>query len=121
MINFLLVAFGGFIGSGMRYLFNQISIFKNISFPIATLIINFVGSFLIGIISSILPGSKFNLFFRVGVCGGFTTFSTFSLETFDMIESGEISFAMLYSLISVLLCFMGVFLGKSISKIFLHA
>ena len=121
MINFLLVAFGGFIGAGMRYLCSQISIFKSISFPIATLIINFVGSFLIGIISSISPGSKFNLFFRVGVCGGFTTFSTFSLETFDMIESGKIPLAIIYSSSSVLLCLIGVLLGKSISKIFLHA
>ncbi len=119
MINFLLVGLGGFLGSSLRYLCGQIFICGNAEFPISTLLINFVGSFLIGIISSVFSDSKINLFFRMGVCGGFTTFSTFSLETFNMIESGKIFIAILYSSISVLLCLLGVFLGKLISKIFL--
>lgn len=119
MINFLLVGIGGFIGSCIRYLFVQIPVWGNIEFPVSTLLINFIGSFLIGIISFMSPSSPLNLFFKFGICGGFTTFSTFSLETFNMIESGKIFPAVSYSLASLVLCLIGVFLGKLVSRILL--
>ena len=112
MVNFLLVGFGGFIGSVARYLFSQIPIFEGLAFPVSTLIVNFIGSIIIGMISSLAPGFKFNLFFKIGLCGGLTTFSAFSLETFSMIESGKILLAVVYCFVSVALSLAGVFLGS---------
>ena len=117
MINCLWVGIGGFIGSCLRYLFGQIPVFENLNFPLSTLLINFIGAFLIGLISQTSTNFNFNLFFKVGLCGGFTTFSTFSLETFTMIESGKMFLAIIYSLASVLLCLAGILVGKLVAKL----
>ena len=118
MINLLLVGLGGFIGSVARYLFGQIPVFQSLAFPVSTLIINFVGSLLIGMISSLTPDFRLNLFFKIGLCGGFTTFSTFSLEIFNMIESGKIFPAGIYCFLSIALSLIGVFLGFKMLTIF---
>lgn len=118
MINCFYVGIGGFLGSCLRYLFSQI--YTTVNFPFSTLLINFLGAFIIGIISSTIPtNSKLSMFFKIGFCGGFTTFSTFSLETFNFLESGKIFLSLLYSLASILLCLFGVLLGKLIAKLFL--
>ena len=122
MTDFLLVGFGGFLGSVARYLFGQFFDFKNIAFPISTLIINFIGSLIIGIVGFSVPNfTKPTLFLKVGLCGGFTTFSTFSLETFNMLKSGKTILALLYSFLSIALCLIGVLLGKLISKTFYNS
>ena len=118
MINFLIVGFGGFIGSVARYFFGYIPVFANLAFPVSTLLVNFIGSFLIGIINSSAIDFKLNLFFKIGFCGGLTTFSTFSLEVINMIETGKVFLAVVYCFTSILISVFGAFLGSKIILIF---
>ena len=93
--NVLLVGAGSFIGGAARYLVSLA--LKNASkgFPWATLLVNLAGCFLIGLLwgmfsKSATEGSNWALFLMVGLCGGFTTFSTFSKEALMMLQSGNI-------------------------------
>ena len=93
--NVLLVGAGSFIGGAARYLVSLT--LKNASkgFPWATLLVNLVGCFLIGLLwgmfsKSATEGSNWALLLTVGLCGGFTTFSTFSKEALMMLQSGNI-------------------------------
>ena len=121
MINFLYVGMGGFIGSGMRYICSQLPLGRELTFPLATLLINFTGAFLIAIFSTVATEQKTSSFFKVGLCGGFTTFSTFTLETFNMIEAGKFGTAFFYSAASVILCLAGFCLGKIFTRTFIPA
>lgn len=118
MTSILIVGLGGFIGTVFRYLLGLIPV--QIDFPIVTLIINFTGAFLIGAVYSFSENSNVNpkltLFFKTGICGGFTTFSTFSLETFNLIENKKFLTAGIYSVSSVILCLLGVWLGSLTAK-----
>lgn len=102
--NILIVGLGGAIGSIARFL--MYLIFPNNSFPANTLIINIGGSFIIGILYALsirqnaLPETSL-LFLATGICGGFTTFSTFSLENIQLLQTGKIATALLYSFISL--------------------
>jgi CrcB protein len=88
-----------------------------------TLVINLVGSFAIGLIAG-LAGTRSSLsphtvlFLQTGLCGGFTTFSTFSLETVRLINTGRIAVAGSYAVLSVLLCLCGTWLGLTIARQF---
>jgi CrcB protein len=106
-MNIILIGIGGFIGSVMRYLIGLC--FANS--VITTLIINVFGSFAIGIFFHANIDLKIKQFLMIGICGGFTTFSSFSLQAYQMILSGNISNAILYSLISVFLCIIAIYLG----------
>lgn len=111
----LCVAFGGAIGSVLRYLISLIDFKSATAFPYATLIVNVIGSFLIGLIVAfavvkIDANPNLILFLKVGICGGFTTFSTFALESTQMIQSGKIWLAILYILLSIVLS-MGAIVG----------
>ena len=110
----ILIGIGGFIGSIMRYLIGLC--FTNS--VIATLIINIIGSFIIGIFFNANIDLRIKQFMMIGVCGGFTTFSSFSLQTYQMILSGEIFNAILYSFASVFLCIIGVYLGFKFYTLF---
>jgi len=87
-----------------------------------TLLINFLGSVAIGAIvetSELAAGALSReavLFLKVGLCGGFTTFSTFSLETLELIEGGQYAIAGAYALVSVVLCVAGVLVGKVLAR-----
>ena len=87
-----------------------------------TLLINFLGSVAIGAIveaSELAAGAlprEAVLFLKVGLCGGFTTFSTFSLETLELIEGGQYAIAGAYALASVVLCVAGVLAGKMLTR-----
>ena len=125
MLKCLFVGLGGFVGAVCRYLVGTAFSALTLTFPLATLLINFVGAVIIGIItefsSKIVPiNSNLLLFLTVGVCGGFTTFSTFSLETVNLFEKGKISLGVMYVFASIILCLIGVFLGKSIIRAFAH-
>ena len=115
MDKFLWVGLGGAIGSIFRYTLSLLPIKS--SFPILTLITNLLGAFIIGVVVGLFEkqylSSQIHLFLKTGLCG-FTTFSTFSLETLTLLENGMIFMAIIYALISVVGCIMGVYLGKMI-------
>lgn len=107
MLNVFVVGAGGFLGAVARYLIGLITISETFLFPIKTFLINVIGCILIGLItiavSKNIPFSpQLVLFMKVGVCGGFTTFSTFALETTALLRDGHIMIAFLYILLSVL-------------------
>ncbi|MDX9905887.1 MAG: fluoride efflux transporter CrcB [Bacteroidales bacterium] len=119
---FLITGAGGFLGSGLRYLVQRlVAIYLPVSFPFATLFINIFGSLLIGMIyaagdKSNILGPELRIFLAIGVCGGFTTFSTFSLDTFNLIKDGAYLYVSLYILASVILSISATFGGIWIVK-----
>jgi CrcB protein len=117
MILFL-IAVGGAAGSLLRYLVGgSIQRFSTTGFPVGTLFVNIVGCFLIGVFVRFLLHTQTSPEMRallvVGFCGGFTTFSTFSIETVGLIEGGEYARAATYIAGSVLLCLMATFAGMA--------
>lgn len=116
MDKFLWIGLGGAIGSIFRYTLSLLPIKS--SFPILTLITNLLGAFIIGVVVGLFEkqylSSQIHLFLKTGLCGGFTTFSTFSLETLTLLENDMIFIAIVYALISVVGCIVGVYLGKMI-------
>lgn len=108
MLNILAVGAGGFLGSVFRYLISLIPVSEATVFPIKTFIINIIGCIAIGVIAvsvsrNVEMGPQMLLFMKVGLCGGFTTFSTFALETADLMKAGHMGAALLYVLLSVLI------------------
>jgi fluoride exporter len=100
----LIVSAGGGLGAALRYLLYQLV--KNEPFPYGTLLINIAGSFAIGMILAFslrMGGLQENLrlFLATGICGGFTTFSAFSLENMQLLQAGRYNAAFLYILLSV--------------------
>lgn len=118
----LLAGAGGFFGTSCRYLVNRL--FLNVwkaSFPLATFTINIVGCFLFGLLFGILGKNgvippKINALLIVGFCGGFTTFSTFSYESFNLFTNGEALSSCLYMAASVVCGFFAVWLGMAITS-----
>lgn len=113
------VALGGAIGAVLRYMISLIPVKSD--FPILTLATNFIGAIAIGIVVELLD-EKENLpswispFFKTGVCGGFTTFSTFSLEASLLFQGQRYFLFILYSLLSFVLCLIGIFVGRFVVK-----
>lgn len=106
-MNGLMVAIGGGMGALARYGLSLLPISKQ--FPVATFLTNLLGAFLIGLIAAQagrLP-PKSVLLLKTGVCGGFTTFSTFSLETVTLLQNGRYELGMLYALLSLGCCLIG--------------
>lgn len=127
IIECFIVGMGGFVGSILRYLIGFININETTTFPINTFIINLLGTILISLIAFYITNyAKGNidasslkyliLFLKVGVCGGFTTFSTFALETGGLIKAGNIEVAFIYVLLSVIMGVTVIFLPDLILK-----
>lgn len=119
MANIIAVGLGGGIGAIFRYLISLIPI-KN-TIPLLTLLTNFMGALLIGVLTGlVLNGHNISdkkmLFWKTGICGGFTTFSTFSLETVKLFQDGKAAYGLIYIILSVVLCIIGVIIGEYISK-----
>ena len=119
MEGMLFVGLGGFFGASLRYLLGKAASSQSV-IPAATLAINIFGSFMIGVLSlfSERPGLSRHsviLMLQAGFCGGFTTFSTFSLETFALISQGKMGHAALYAVLSVLCCLFSVAAGRTLA------
>tara|TARA_B100001971_G_scaffold78694_1_gene72507 strand:- start:102 stop:476 length:375 start_codon:yes stop_codon:yes gene_type:complete len=124
LINLIYVASGGAVGAVLRYLTSNFYKFYFPNFPIGTLFINFIGSFLIGILASNLEsrGTSYifiKYFLIIGILGSFTTFSTFSLETIQLVNDKKLFLSLVYILLSISLCIFGAFFGFNINKIWL--
>jgi len=113
----LLVGLGGFAGSVARYYVSRLTIYHYFfGIPLGTLSVNVLGSFILGLMigiseKSALITADLRLLLMVGLCGGFTTFSTFSGENLTLMQNGQFFAVMLYTSLSVLLGFAAVYLG----------
>ncbi|MGN0320222.1 MAG: fluoride efflux transporter CrcB [Lachnospira sp.] len=116
MFNCIIVGLGGFIGAVLRYLIGKLSIGMENGFPVKTLLINVAGAFVIGIVAALAAKNSLNprlvLFLKVGICGGFTTFSSFALETDQLLAKGQVVTAVMYVTLSVVLGVMAVYLAQ---------
>ncbi len=109
--NFLLVGLGGALGSMLRYGMNLLGAYFSFTALIPTFLVNCVGSFLIGFFASFVNKDSVLLFCTVGLCGGFTTFSTFSSQSMNLIQSGKIVNAFVYIILTLLVCVFGSWTG----------
>lgn len=116
MKNILLVFLGGGLGSSLRYLISKSLNQLETSIALGTFTVNILGSLLIGIIMGFAlkndtPSSTLTLLVAIGFCGGFTTFSAFALENYQLLKTGDITNFIVYSLGSVALGIIAVFIG----------
>ncbi len=123
MLNYIWIMAGGAIGTAARFwasgfVAQRIGEF----FPFGTLVVNVTGCFLVGFFAAItdplgpfLVTPRFRQFFLIGVCGGYTTFSSFSLQTIDLFQDGDWLKAALNTLLSFACCLIAVWLGRTIA------
>lgn len=122
---YLWVALGSALGGAARLWCSEIITASYMgSFPLALLIINVLGSFLVGFIAALtfpaelfMISSEVKTFLMIGICGGYTTFSSFSLATLKLIQDGQIMQAGLNILLSVMLCLLAVWLGTYLATL----
>ena len=124
MTKYWMVGLGGFLGSIARFwLGSYITYRMGARFPYGTFVINISGSFLIGLVVTLLAERSHwspNLLYLipVGFIGGYTTFSTFELEAFRDVRNGEVFLALLYVTLSVAVGFVAVWLGVIAGRTF---
>ena len=121
MKNFLLVFIGGGFGSGLRYIIGRYLNSSLGSFPVGTFTVNIIGSLLIGLILGY--AAKENslnqnqvLLLATGFCGGFTTFSAFAHENFQLLKTGDIMQFSIYTISSIVVGLIAVFIGIYLAK-----
>ena len=121
---YLWVTLGSAIGGLLRYTITRWTMHISLSFPCGTVFINVLGSFVIGYFGTLtLQSGKYpasdnlRLFVMVGICGGFTTFSSFSLQTFDLMRSGGWGRALANVVLSVALCVAAVAAGHRLAQV----
>ena len=118
----LAIGTGSFIGGIFRYLLSQFIQARFLSaFPYGTLFVNIIGCFLIGLVFGLADRGnltqEWRLILATGFIGGFTTFSAFSNETVSMLRDGQLGYALVYIIASVVLGLMATFIGISIIKL----
>ena len=123
MSHLLIVMAGGAIGAGLRFLLGRWTLHQfGPAFPWGTLTANILGGLAMGVLAGLLArfgsgAEGWRLFLGVGILGGFTTFSSFSLETVNLIERGAIGLAGAYALISVVASVLALFVGLWIVRV----
>jgi CrcB protein len=124
-MKFLFLALGGSIGAILRYLVSLFSIkYMTWGLPMGTLIVNILGSFLIGFAFVFLGREQINLnlkiFLFIGIFGSFTTFSTYMFEALDFFKTGNIKMALFYigisNIVGLIAVYMGYYLGEIVEK-----
>jgi len=122
MNNILLIAIGGAIGSVSRYGCQKwiYQLFPH-PFPLGTFVVNILGSLLIGLFFGLsekgnIMSPEWRIFLTTGLCGGYTTFSTFSFESLSLVKEGNYVYALMYIVLSVMFGLMAVWLGTIIVK-----
>jgi fluoride exporter len=121
VLKFFVIALGGAIGALGRYIVGGLDYrFSGGVFPVSTLVVNVTGSLLIGFLWGFFDrfavSSNVRMFIFMGILGGYTTFSTFSLETFNLMRDGEYRIAIMNAALSVVLSIGAVFAGYIVSK-----
>lgn len=128
MFSYLWVMLGGALGTGARFwlsglVANRFGEF----FPLGTIVVNVTGSFVVGFFAAIsdpqgpfLIAPRFRQFFMIGICGGYTTFSSFSLQTLDLARDGDWLKAGLNALLSFACCLGAVWLGRILALALLN-
>jgi CrcB protein len=124
VITYVWIAIGGAIGTLARFTFSSlIAAWFGQTFPWGTLLVNISGSFIIGFFASltgpdgrVMVAPDFRQFFMVGICGGYTTFSSFSLQTLNLVQQGEMLQAGANIGASVVLCLAAVWLGYAAAQ-----
>jgi fluoride exporter len=119
MLSYLLIGIGGAIGSVVRFWVSGLIATRfGQTFPLGTLVVNVTGSFVIGLFAALsepegrwLINPSLRQFFMIGICGGYTTFSSFSLQTLTLVQEGEWFRAVMNSIASFALCLFAVWLG----------
>jgi CrcB protein len=119
MLNSLLVGLGGALGSVARYWMSfAVTRWCGDAMPWGTIVVNITGCFIIGLFSAattakgVMPAShNMREFFMVGICGGYTTFSAFSLQTLTLADQGQWTRAAMNVVLSVVVCLIAVWLG----------
>ena len=126
MVKFLLIGIGGAIGSILRYVMGGLDYrFSSGVFPVSTLMVNVSGSFAIGVLwgmvdwGAVSPNTRYLV--MVGLLCGYTTFSTFSLETFNLLRDSEYGIALMNVLLSVVLSLAAVCAGFMATRAVLQA
>ena len=119
MLDCLAVGIGGFCGAICRYLAGLLPLNRNNCFPVNTLLINVIGSFLLSLIASVsvknaTVSPRIILFLKVGLCGGFTTFSTFAYESAYLLTGTHSGIGIVYIILSAGLGILAIILGHSI-------
>ncbi len=119
----ILTGLGGGLGSILRYLTSVVvARYFQSNFPLATFLVNITGSLIIGLIIGMIEryhftGSDLKFFLIIGFCGGFTTFSAFASENYNLFSSGNSYTAFLYMAASILISLFAVWLGLSVSRL----
>jgi CrcB protein len=116
---YLWIAFGSALGGVSRFALGSWIVDKyGTSFPWGTLLINIIGSGLIGLFATTVKPAPWRQLLMAGLCGGFTTFSSFSLETLLLLRQGHSTRALAYIALSVLVCLASVWMGHTIGSKF---
>ena len=120
-MNLLAVGIGGAIGAVCRYLFGQMIPKMGSGFPLGTFAVNVIGCFAIGLIVAMVGkhsdiDPRLVLFLQTGICGGFTTFSTFAFELLQLLTAGDFTDVLFYGVVQILgglaLCAIGMWIAK---------
>ena len=127
MLTYFWIMFGGALGTGARFLASGLVADRmGETFPLGTLFVNVTGSFVIGFFAAMTdPGGPFLVsprvrqFVMIGILGGYTTFSSFSLQTLELARDGDWLRAGLNSVLSLVCCLMAVWLGRSLALLLL--